>query len=131
MDFSTPSVKQVSDFFMYLYQDLRRPSTIDGYRMAMVDTLGPAGLHISQSLDLNRLLSSVHIDHPKTSSRDSIPPSVRRWLLVTWSADFANVGPSWLLVASSIDIANGGLPTTTQVRYLYILPMLGQCWANS
>ena len=31
VDFSTPSVKQVSDFFMYLYQDLNRcPSTIDG-----------------------------------------------------------------------------------------------------
>ena len=30
VDFSTPSVKQVSDFFMYLYQDLNRcPSTID------------------------------------------------------------------------------------------------------
>ena len=42
VDFSTPSVKQVSDFFMYLYQDLnRRPSTIDGYRTAIVDTLGP------------------------------------------------------------------------------------------
>ena len=66
VDFSTPSVKQVSDFFMYLYQDLnRRPSTIDGYRMAIVDTLGPAGLHISQGSDLNRLLSSFH--HPKGS----------------------------------------------------------------
>ena len=33
VDFSTPSVKQVSDFFMYLYQDLNRcPSTINGYR---------------------------------------------------------------------------------------------------
>ena len=33
VDFSAPSVKQISDFFMYLYQDLnRRPSTIDGYR---------------------------------------------------------------------------------------------------
>ena len=42
VDFSTPSVKQISDFFMYLYQDLnRRPSTIDGYRTAVVDTLGP------------------------------------------------------------------------------------------
>ena len=39
VDFSTPSVKQVSDFFMYLYQDLnRRPSTIDGYRTAIVNT---------------------------------------------------------------------------------------------
>ena len=36
---------------MYLYQDLNRhPSTIDGYRMAIVVTLGPAGRHISQSL---------------------------------------------------------------------------------
>ena len=48
VDFSTPSVKQVSDFLMYLYQDLnRRPSTIDGYRTAIDDTLGPAGHHIS------------------------------------------------------------------------------------
>ena len=39
VDFSTPSVKQISDFFMYLYQDLtRRPSTFDGYRTAIVDT---------------------------------------------------------------------------------------------
>ena len=48
MDFSTLSVKQVSDFCTYLYQDLNRhPSTIDGYRMAIVYTLGPTGLHIS------------------------------------------------------------------------------------
>ena len=68
VDFSTPSVKQVTDFFMYLYQDLNRcPSTIDGYRTAIVDTLGPTGLHISQSSDLNRLLSSFHRDHPKSS----------------------------------------------------------------
>ena len=68
VDFSTPSVKQVLDFFMYLYQDLNRlPSTIDGYRMAIVDTLGPAGLHISLSSDINRFLSSFHRDHPKSS----------------------------------------------------------------
>ena len=42
VDFSTPSVKEISDFFMYQYQDLNRhPSTIDGYRTAIVDTLGP------------------------------------------------------------------------------------------
>ena len=47
--FSTPSVKQISDFYMYLYQDLnRRPSTIDGYRTAIVDTLGPTAQHIAQ-----------------------------------------------------------------------------------
>ena len=66
--FSTPSVKHISDFFMYLYQDLnRRPSTIDGNRTAIVDTLGPAGHHISQSSDLHRLLSSFHRDRPKSS----------------------------------------------------------------
>ena len=69
MDFSTPSVKQVSDFFMYLYQDLNRcSSTINGYRTAIVDTLGLAGLDISQSSDfINRLLSSFHRDRPKGS----------------------------------------------------------------
>ena len=68
VDFSTPSVKQVSDFFMYLYQDLnRRPSTFDGYRTAIVDTLGPAGHIIAQSSDLHRLLSSFQRDRPKSS----------------------------------------------------------------
>ena len=57
VDFSTP----------YLYQGRnRRPSTIDGYRTTIVDTLGLTGLHISQSSDLNRLLSSFHRDHPKS-----------------------------------------------------------------
>ena len=68
VDFSTPSVKQVSDFFMYLYQDLNRhPSTIDSYRTAIVDTLDPAGRHFSQNSDLHRLLSSFHRDRPKSS----------------------------------------------------------------
>ena len=68
VDFSTPPVKQVSVFFMYLYQDLNRhPLIIDGNRTAIVDTLVPAGLYISQSSDLNRLLSSFHRDRPKSS----------------------------------------------------------------
>ena len=68
VDFSTPSVKQISDFFMYLYQDLnRRPSTIDGYRTAIVDTLGPSGQHIAHNEDLHRLLSSFHRDRPRSS----------------------------------------------------------------
>ena len=59
---------QVSDSFMYLYQYLNRhPSTIDGYRATIVDILGPTGLRISQSSDLNRLFSSFHKDHPKSS----------------------------------------------------------------
>ena len=56
VDFSTPSMKQVSDLFIYLDQELNmRPMTIDGYRMAIIDTLGPAGHHILQSSDLHRL----------------------------------------------------------------------------
>ena len=70
VDFSTPSVKQISDFFMYLYQDLnRRPSTIDGYRTAIVDTLGPTAHHIAHNADLHRLLSSFHRDRPKSSRK--------------------------------------------------------------
>ena len=53
VDFSTPSVKQVSDFFVYLYQALNRhPSTIDGYRTAIVDTLFPTGHHTPQAQTL-------------------------------------------------------------------------------
>ena len=66
VDFSTPSVKQISDFFMYLYLN-RRPSTIDGYRTAIVDTLGPSAQHIAHNADLHRLLSSFHRDRPKSS----------------------------------------------------------------
>ena len=67
VDFSTPSVKQITDF-MYLYQDLnRRPSTIDGYRTAIVDTLGASGQHIAHNEDLHRLLSSFHRECPKSS----------------------------------------------------------------
>ena len=62
------SICGVSDFFMYLYQDLNRcASTIDGYRTAIVDTLGPTGHHIAQSSELHRLLSSFHRDRPKSS----------------------------------------------------------------
>ena len=58
----------VLDFFMYLYQDVNRcPSNIDGYRTAIVNTLGPAGHHISQISDLHRLLSNFHRDRPKSS----------------------------------------------------------------
>ena len=42
-------------------------STIDGYRTAIVDYLGSAGLHISQSCKLNRLLTNFHRDRPKNS----------------------------------------------------------------
>ena len=65
VDFSTPSVKQISDFFMYLYQDLnRRPSTID---VTGLQSLTLWAHHIAHNADLHRLLSSFHRDRPKSS----------------------------------------------------------------
>ena len=53
---------------MYLYQDLNQcPSTIDGYKTSIIDTLGPSGQHIAHNEDLHRLLSSFHRDRPKSS----------------------------------------------------------------
>ena len=45
----------------------RSTSTIDGYRTAIVDTLGPSGQHIAHNEDLHRLFSSFHRDRPKNS----------------------------------------------------------------
>ena len=63
-----PSINQSGPYLknMYLCQDLNRHPTTS-YRTAIVDTLGPAGHHISQSSDLNRLLSSFHRNCPKSS----------------------------------------------------------------
>ena len=53
---------------MLLFQDLNRPpATIGGYRTVILVSLGPAGLRIAQSADLNRLLSSFHRDRPKSA----------------------------------------------------------------
>ena len=46
---------------------LHRVIQIDGYRTAIVDTLGPMGHHIAHNADLHRLLSSFHRDRPKSS----------------------------------------------------------------
>ena len=48
-------------------QGTLQPLITIGYRTAIVDTLGPAGLNMSQSSDLNRLLYIFHRDHPQTS----------------------------------------------------------------
>ena len=56
------------------------------------------------------LLSLQQNEH---NNPDSIPPSDRRWLLVAWSADFADVGPM--------------LACQPTLRLdVYILPTLGQ-----
>ena len=47
--------------FMHFFQNLNRhPATVDGYRTAIWDSLGRAGLQMVKYSDLNRLISSFH-----------------------------------------------------------------------
>ena len=78
----------------------------------------------------NRLISFAE-DYLKHGLPDSIPSSDRRWLLVGWSADFANFGP---MLAIGCIVSrfyqcwpNGGLPTP-QLRL--DISIFCRCWAN-
>ena len=52
------------------------------------------GLWCSAGL-AGRQVQRKHVSkHLYSNNPDSIPPSDRRWLLVAWSADFADVGPT-------------------------------------
>ena len=66
VDFSSPPVKSVADFLMYLFEDKKlQPSTIDGYRSAISDKLDDTTINISKNDNLTRLLESFHRDRPK------------------------------------------------------------------
>ena len=72
VDFRAAPVKSVADFLMYLFEGRKlQPSTIDGYRSAIVDKLGNSSLNISKDENLTRLLDSFHRDRPK--GRRGIP----------------------------------------------------------
>ena len=46
VDFRSPSIKQIADFLLHLFQEKNlQPSTIDGYRSAIVDKLGNSSLN--------------------------------------------------------------------------------------
>ena len=62
MDFRSPSIKHVADFFLFSFQS----STIDGYRTAIADKIGKdKQVDISKDENLTRLLDSFHQDKPK------------------------------------------------------------------
>ena len=68
VDFRNPSVRDICNFFWYLFNDLNRcPSTIEGYRTAIADTLGNSRLNISTNAETARLIASFHRDKPKSS----------------------------------------------------------------
>ena len=72
VDFRSPSIKQVADFLLHLFQEKNlQPSTIDGYRSAIADKLGNSSLNISKDENLTRLLDSFHRERPK--GRRGIP----------------------------------------------------------
>ena len=56
-----PPVRSVVDFLRYLLQDRKlQPSTIDGYRSAIADSLGNLPINVSKDENLTRLLDSFH-----------------------------------------------------------------------
>ena len=66
LHFRSPSIKQIVDFLLYLFQEkLLQPSTIDGYRTAIADKVGNNQVNISKDENLTRLLDSFHRDKPK------------------------------------------------------------------
>ena len=68
VDFRNPSIGDICNFFWYLFNDLNRcPSTIEGYRTAIADTLGNSRLNISTNSKIARLIASFFRDKPKSS----------------------------------------------------------------
>ena len=72
MDFHSPSVQQITDFFLHLFQDRKlQSSTVDGYRSAIADKIGNSSVSISKNENLSRLFDSFHRDRPK--GRQGVP----------------------------------------------------------
>ena len=70
VDFRAPSIKDICNFMCFLFNEKnRRPSTIEGYRTAIADTLGNTPLDISNNSEIARLIASFHRDKPKASRR--------------------------------------------------------------
>ena len=68
VDFRNPSIGNFCNFFWYLFHDLNRcPSTTEGYRRAIADTLRNSDLHISSNTDITRLVASFYKDKPNVS----------------------------------------------------------------
>ena len=66
VNFHSPSVEQIADFLLHLFQDRKlQPSTIHGYRSDNAYKIGNSTVTISKNENLNRLLDSFHMDRPK------------------------------------------------------------------
>ena len=68
VDFRAPSIKDICNFMCFFFNKKdRRPSTIEGYRTAIAETLGNAPLDISNNAEIARLIASFHRNKPKAS----------------------------------------------------------------
>ena len=66
VDFGSPSIKQIADFLLFLFQEKHlQPSTIDGYRTAIYDKIRNGQVNNGKDENLTRLLDSFHRDKPK------------------------------------------------------------------
>ena len=66
VDFRSPSVEQISDFLLHLFQEKNLQP-----RSAIADKLGNSSLNVSKDENLTRLLDSFHRNRPK--GRRGIP----------------------------------------------------------
>ena len=74
MDFRSPSVNQIADFLLHFFKESNlQPSTIEGYRTAILDMAGNDNdkLNISKDESLTRFLDNFHRDRSK--GRRGIP----------------------------------------------------------
>ena len=84
VDFRSPSIEQVADFLLHLFQEKNlQPSTIDGYRSAITDKLGNASFNVSKNENLTRLLDIFHRD-TLVSQRGAgeFPPGTSPWFCI-------------------------------------------------
>ena len=81
-DFRSPSVKQIADFLLHLFQEKNlQPSSIEGYRSAIADKLGNISFNVSKDENLTRLLDSFHRDRPK--GRRGVPSWNHSWYYIS------------------------------------------------
>ena len=90
VDFRSPSIGDICNFFWYLFNDLNRcPSTIEGYRTAIADTLGNTKQNISTNPEIARLIASFHRDKPKRLTQPPFEPQEEAALkFLTWKTVF-------------------------------------------
>ena len=68
VDFRCLSIGEICNFLWFLFNTKNIcPSTIEGYRTAIADTLGNSNMDNSNNADLARLIVSFHRDRPKSA----------------------------------------------------------------